>query len=121
MPEPSRLETHAGPDSRANSQERRFLEIFWEDSQLNICAGRLAVRPPCALTSEAVVSRAYGKPDANRLRCSGVVIEQPTETLVSTHSTDTPFRRLAVKQVVVRSRMIPLAMIVDDNSATARR
>jgi hypothetical protein len=57
-------------------------------------------------------------PTANRTpsrsRCSGVVIEQPTETLVSTHSTDTPLRRLAVNQFVVQSLMIPLAMVVGD-------
>ena len=39
---------------------------------------------------------------------------QPTETLVSTHSTDTPFRTLAVNQFVVQSLMIPLAMIMGD-------
>ena len=49
-----------------------------------------------------------------RSRCSGVVIEQPTETLVSTHSTDTPFCRLALDQFVVQSLMIPLAMVVRD-------
>jgi hypothetical protein len=51
---------------------------------------------------------------SNRSPCSGVVIEQPTETLVPTHSTDAPFRRLAVNQFVVQSLMIPLAMVVGD-------
>ena len=50
----------------------------------------------------------------SRSRCSGVVIEQPTETLVSTHSTDTPCCRLAVNEFVVQSLMIPLAMVVGD-------
>src|SRR5215204_4764603 len=49
-----------------------------------------------------------------RSRCSGVVIQQPTETLVSTHSTDRPFRGLALDQVVVQPLMIPLAMVVGD-------
>ena len=57
-------------------------------------------------------------PAANRSaewsRCSGVVVQQPTETLVSTHSTDTPFRGLAHDQVVVQPLMIPLAMVVGD-------
>jgi hypothetical protein len=47
-------------------------------------------------------------------RRSGVVVQQPTETLVSTHSTDTPFRGLAHDQVVVQPLMIPLAMVVGD-------
>lgn len=50
----------------------------------------------------------------SRSRCSGVVSEQPTETWVSTHSTDMPFCRLALDQFVVQSLMIPLAMIVSD-------
>ena len=57
-------------------------------------------------------------PAANRVpsgsRCSGVVVQQPTETLVSTYSTDTPFRRLALDQFVVQPLMIPLAMVVGD-------
>ena len=47
-------------------------------------------------------------------RCSGVEIQQPTETLVPPHSSDTPFRRLAVNQFVVQPLMIPLAMVVGD-------
>ena len=46
-------------------------------------------------------------------RCSGVVVQQSTETLVSTHSTDMP-RRLAVNQFVGQPLMIPLAMVVGD-------
>jgi hypothetical protein len=34
--------------------------------------------------------------------------------LVSTNSTDTPFRRLALDQFVVQPLMIPLAMVVGD-------
>ena len=67
------------------------------------------------------MSRASGEPDANGSRCSGVVIEQPTETLVSTHSTDTPCRGLALDHFVVQPLMIPLAMEWATNSETARR
>ena len=41
-----------------------------------------------------VVSRASGEPDAQSLTPLGVVIEQLTQALVSTHSTDTSFCRL---------------------------
>src|SRR5262249_56845884 len=42
------------------------------------------------------------------------VVEQATETLLSTYSTDTPFRTLTVNQFVVEPLMISLAMIVGD-------
>jgi len=41
--------------------------------------------------------------------------------LVPTHSTDAPFRRLAVNQFVVESLMIPLAMVVGDKFRTTAR
>ena len=42
------------------------------------------------LRDSAVVSRACGERDAKSFTLLGVVIEQPTETLVPTHSTATP-------------------------------
>jgi hypothetical protein len=46
------------------------------------------------------MSRAYGEPVAEWFTLLGVVIQQPTETLVSTHSTDAPFCRRALDQFV---------------------
>src|SRR4029079_17638541 len=53
-------------------------------------------------------------PEADRSRCSCVVVEQPTEPLVPTHLTGTAFRTLTVNQLVVQPLMIPLAMIMGD-------
>ena len=51
-------------------------------------------------------------PEAVSSRCSRVVVQQSTKTLVSMHSTETPFHALTVNQFVVEPLMIPLAMIV---------
>ena len=40
---------------------------------------------------------------------------------MSTNSTDTPFRRLTLNQSVVQPLMIPFAMVMGDESVTARR
>lgn len=60
------------------------------------------------------MSRAVPNRTSSGSCCSGVEIQQSTETLVPPHSSNTPFRRLAVNQLVVQPLMIPLAMVVGD-------
>jgi len=48
--------------------------------------------------------RRIGKPD--RSACSYIVLEQPTQTLVSTHSTETPVRTLTVSRFIVQPLVI---------------
>ena len=59
-----------------------------------------------------VVSRVYGEADAKSFKLLGRSNSAAHRDVVSTHSTDTPFRRGSVNQFVVQSLMIPVAMVV---------
>jgi hypothetical protein len=58
-------------------------------------------------------------PDRSRRPC--VVVEQPTEPLVATHSTDSPCRTLRLNQFIGQALVIPLTMTSDSSCRLASR